>query len=251
MFLVLTVHLDESYNNRTMAVGGWLCDNDTWEQIERAWIQRIAFENRLSLKQRFKPISRYHAADCSNLKNEFEGWPVERQIGFSKKLIEIIGRNKPIGFVFGASREDLLSYYPQLEKHWKIVLFYLCFTACLEAVGTIMDNEFSSERVAIIHERGPLDAKAKQAFDNKLASPNFPQGRYFTTIAPLAWQDCVALQSADLFAYEGFKLFESRRNNNERLRKSLQKIVGSKVRIRAGWVRKEYFENLNIKGAQP
>ena len=137
MYLVLTAHLDESYNNHTMAVGGWLCDNHTWNRIESAWIQRIDFENRFSVKRGLKPISRFHASQCSSLENEFSEWTVKRQIAFVKKLIEIIGRNRPVGFVFGASREDLLANYPQLQKHWKVVLYYLCLTACLEEIGTV------------------------------------------------------------------------------------------------------------------
>ncbi|HME33453.1 MAG TPA: hypothetical protein VKG65_11920, partial [Terriglobales bacterium] len=64
---MLTAHLDESYNNRTMALGGWLGDDGTWKDIESAWIQRIDFENRVSAKRGLKPISRYHASDCANL----------------------------------------------------------------------------------------------------------------------------------------------------------------------------------------
>jgi len=234
-----------------MALGGWLGDDGTWKDIESAWIQRIDFENRVSAKRGLKPISRYHASDCANLAGEFSEWSAQRQIPFVRKLIEIIGRNKPTGFAFGASRDDLLAYYPQLKRNWKEILYYLCLTACLEEIGIIVEQRFPHERVAVIHERSEFDGKARLAFDNKLASQNFLQGKYFTTIAPLNWQDCVALQPADMLAYEGFKVFESHRQNNEKLRKSLQKIVGSKVPLRVGWVRKEYFENLNIRGAQP
>lgn len=50
VYCVLTAYLDESYDNGTMCVGGWLCHEDTWKQIEPRWIQRIGYESRMSVK---------------------------------------------------------------------------------------------------------------------------------------------------------------------------------------------------------
>src|SRR5262245_59144069 len=80
-------YIDESYNNRTFCVGAWLARVKTWGGIENKWKQRIEFENRVSFKHNFPPISRYHATDCANLKREFSeerGWTIPRQIRFTK-----------------------------------------------------------------------------------------------------------------------------------------------------------------------
>jgi len=34
MFCMLTAYMDESYNNRTMSVGGWLCHEKVWPLLE-------------------------------------------------------------------------------------------------------------------------------------------------------------------------------------------------------------------------
>jgi hypothetical protein len=38
-----------------------------------------------------------------------------------------------------------------------------------------------------------------------MSDPTFTYKHSFTTIAPMGWEDCVALQPADLIAYENFK----------------------------------------------
>lgn len=40
--------------------------------------------------------------------------------------------------------------------------------------------------------------------------PDFPYKDCFSTIEPLGWQDCIALQPADLLAFECFKEAEAR-----------------------------------------
>jgi len=88
MFCMLTAYMDESYNNRTMSVGGWLCHEKVWPLLEGEWRTRILYENRISQKKDLKQLSRYHAADCASCVGEFEGWSVGRQIRLTKKLIE-------------------------------------------------------------------------------------------------------------------------------------------------------------------
>ena len=101
---MLKAYLDESYNTRTMCVGGFLAHENVWKKIEPKWEERIAYENRKSVKMGFPPISRYHATDCANLKNEFapkKGWNIPRQIKLTKRWIEIIRQHKPAGIVMG------------------------------------------------------------------------------------------------------------------------------------------------------
>lgn len=95
-------YVDESYNQTSFCVGGWLAVYYSWTDIETAWKQRIDHENRMSVKKGFPPISRYHATDCANLKNEFEeskGWSIPRQILMCKRLCKIIGQQRPAGIV--------------------------------------------------------------------------------------------------------------------------------------------------------
>src|SRR5437762_10419019 len=89
LFFVLTLYLDESYNNRTMCLGGWLADSEKWAAIENAWNERLEYERRISVKKGQIPISRYHASDCASLQSEYRGWSRNRQILFAKRLLQI------------------------------------------------------------------------------------------------------------------------------------------------------------------
>ena len=44
-----------------------------------------------------------------------------------------------------------------------------------------------------------------------LVDPNFKCRERFNTIAQMGWEQCIALQPTDLFAYEAFKEFERNR----------------------------------------
>jgi hypothetical protein len=231
-----------------MAVGGWLCRDREWTILERAWMQRIEFEQRVSVKKGFPPISRYHAADCSSLVNEFsrdKGWNEARQIRFCKKLTEMLGMFPPfLGIAVGSSLVDFLKHYPDRKKQWRQILYRHCLRVCLIWVGEWMDRWLPQERVAIIHDRCNWDGHAKAVFDGLKSSKSaFPEKRYFTTIASMGWEDCVALQPTDFIAYEGFKRFEARQGDRE-IRRSLRALIGKKIPLRTGWIPAEYWSDL-------
>lgn len=111
---MLYLYIDESYNSGTFCVGGWLGTKSIGDRINESWRERIAHENRMSAKEGFPPIARYHATDCANLKREFaanNGWTIPRQIRLSKRLCQIIGDNSPVGFVGGGGLEDFKKYF--------------------------------------------------------------------------------------------------------------------------------------------
>src|SRR5689334_21010047 len=101
-----TSYHDESYKTAgdILCVGGWLARDTVWNALELDWKQRIAYENRKSALNGFPPISRYHASDCANLKNEFceaRGWTIDRQVKLSKRLCGIVAKHRPWGIVVG------------------------------------------------------------------------------------------------------------------------------------------------------
>jgi len=92
------LYIDESYNDHVFCVGGFLAHPGTWGEITTAWQDRIAYENRKSAVKGFPPLTRYHATDCANLKQEFDekkGWNIDRQIRLAKRLCKIIGDAGP------------------------------------------------------------------------------------------------------------------------------------------------------------
>ena len=41
---ILKDYIDESYNNRTFCIGGWLASEPRWSMIEESWRERFEYE---------------------------------------------------------------------------------------------------------------------------------------------------------------------------------------------------------------
>jgi len=231
---MLILYMDESYNNRTMCLGGWLANKEKWREIERAWGERIEYERRISAKRAEPQISRYHASDCASLMGEFSTWERGRQVLFVKRLLRIITAFQPFGVVLGVSVIDYLKHFPSTNKAWRYGLYRLCMWRCLEDVGDVVARCFPGERVAVIHDKGDFDQAAKAAFDMAL---NGRHGKVFTTIAPISWESSMPLQCADWIAFDGFKALDVRLHcNTDYLRRSLHKLLGKKHPMYVGYI---------------
>ncbi|HVB87215.1 MAG TPA: hypothetical protein VNK23_11190 [Candidatus Dormibacteraeota bacterium] len=245
---MFTYYTDESYDSKTFCVGGWLYHDDLWKVVEKKWSDRIEYERRRSIKRGETPISRFHAADCSNRRGEFDGWPVDRQKLFFKKLVGIICSSAPTAVAWASSFEDLRSFFPNYkQKTAQRVLYYLCFQKCLRDVLSIMRENYPSERVAVIHDDG-FNGTAQAAFN--LVRRKFDQNRVIVTVAPMRWQDCTLLQPADMIAYEGSKVCFRYRNNIPQMRRSFQKILGAKLGLSVGYVNQTTFEQAKYPKSQ-
>ena len=244
---MLTAYMDESYNNRTMCVAGWLCPENMWPHIEANWNTRIDYENRISAKRGLKLLSRYKAADCASLVNEFEGWTVPRQVQLTKKLIEILARYKPAAFVFGATKKELAETFPNYvtEKNWKHCSYYMCMLMCLGKMSEFIHKHRPWEQFTVIHDQGPFNATAQLALSS--ARESMPNSQYIVTFAPMDWKQRVALQAADFIAYEGFKLVESQKDGRE-MRRSLRRMLGKKIIVDAGYAKPEFLAFFKKEG---
>jgi hypothetical protein len=240
VYCVLKAYFDESYDHATMCVGGWVCDENTWKQIEGKWIARIEHERRMSIKKGYAPVSRYHATDCANLKREFceeNGWDIPRQICLTKRLIDIIGEAnpKPIGIAIGISLKELLAFKPDLTaQEAKMHAYSFCISECLDNIRHVMRARPAHERVSVFYENNKeFGYLALEAFQ-RMKERRLAAADQVMTVAPGCWQDLPALQPADMIAYEGFRLTASIKRGSANLRKSLEKVVGHGVFVRAG-----------------
>jgi len=251
VYCLLRAYLDESYDNKTLCLGGWLCREESWIEIENKLTQRIEFERRKSIRHGKPPISRYHATDCANLKKEFRqeyGWDIKRQIRLTSRLMEIIGtaNPQPTGIVIGVSLNQIKEAHNGLKPDQVKWLGYRwCISECLRSIGVAMYNGFTYDKVTVIHEGSPLfDNAALAAYHEMQASRTYQHAHYFVSLMPGRWQDFPALQLADLLAYEGFKLTASgkRTPDEDGLRKSLQAALGYGIGVHAGFFNKKGVE---------
>jgi hypothetical protein len=253
---VLHAYIDESRsgNQRIFALGGWLGNEHTWTAIQDEWHQRIELEKRISTRKGFPPISRFHASDLSNLRGEFsksKGWNQERQKRFIKKLIEILTRKRSeplVGISMAVIMDDWQTAYKKREWAEKNV-FHFLLVRCAHLMGEAVANRWPEEKVSIFHDHGPFNEAAQAAFRSIKNDIGFPERHCVATVAPRLWQDCIALQSADLLAYEGHKsaLLGLTIADDEELqrcyRRSLQKLLSGKATLR-GLCYPRFFEHI-------
>jgi hypothetical protein len=247
---MLTAYLDESYNNRTFCVGGWILPEKAWTPLENNWRQRIELERRNSIKKGFPPISRYHASDCSSLVGEFDrskGWDNERQKRFSKKLLGIIAKHRPHGVVIGGSIALFQKHFPEDKKRWRQAMYYISIALVMNELNEIRKVHYPSERITIFYDGGKLSPMASRAFSSlKNDGPRNGEdvAQHFVTMAPLGWEDCLLLQPADLLAFEGMKRVDGHLSGNSAIRKSFAALLGKKVDIGVAVFTDEYFREI-------
>jgi hypothetical protein len=224
-------YIDESYNDKTFCVGGFLAPVGIWNGITYDWASRIEFENRISDRKGFRPISRYHATDCGNLKREFSkenGWTIERQINLTTRLCEILGKHGPTGIVIGGAIDDVRRYISPDRDEPDEFLYSTCFKTCLLDIAVLMREHVVDGRVRVFYERSDFSPLAKEAFDMFKGDGN-PTFDCVLSVEEVGWEKCVPLQAADFMAYQGFKLIESSLKGKEQIKKSLQALIDKDI----------------------
>lgn len=252
LFCMMTGYLDESCGSRTVLCGGWIAHDTVWDTIIPSWKRRLDYENRISAKKGMKPLTRYHAADCSSLVNEFEGWSVDRQIRFVKKLQGIMtmgntktrSHHKPMIFGWGASVKESEDFLGDLsQKQRRKFCYRMCVYECLREIGRVMQEVYPNQRITFIHDRGEFAAYAQEAFED-LVSRDPVCRAHFVTMAPMGWEICIPLQPADMVAYDLMRQIDKRLLGVDEIRRSLQRIVGMNTPIVAGGLKRGGFKEL-------
>jgi len=214
--MLMRGYIDESYDDKVFS---WCCILSTrsqWMGLEKAWKRCIASENRRLKKLGRPQISRYHASDCSSLHGEFEGWSTEEQVSLVKQLFAILKNYSTYTVAWDVKLADILAVYPDARRDPLDACYSLLTKFMLQVTG----RDFEGSKVTLFHDRtNGYDETILRAFNQMLRDPNFPYRASFSTIAPLSWEDCIALQPADLVAYEIFK------RGSGRKRKSFEKLI--------------------------
>jgi hypothetical protein len=217
LFMVLRGYLDESVSKheRVFGLSALVGIGDEWLPLAAAWDKIIEETNNDLVRQGRRKISRYHAADCSNLKNEYRGWKKEEQIVFTQALLSLL-RSHPL---------NSLSYTIDVHALAKAVpdkdpigsAYAICMNFLIFGIGDWLSERKApcDTRISLLHERCDYDGLILAQFNRLVKEPAFKHSHFFTTCAPTAWEKCTPLQAADLFAYENMKdterIFDDRR----------------------------------------
>jgi hypothetical protein len=209
-FVILRGFIDESYDRQNIFLLSALVGLGTeWRWLSRDWMACIDKWNTRLLGQGRKPISRFHAAECNSLDNEFEGWSRPEQIELMKELIGIIGRVELHCFSWALDLEDFKCVFPEtrnLSDHeyvGSIYGFMSKFMAYRLAPPFVTANP--AVRISLEHDHCDHDAVIADAFGKATKDTSFKERDCYTYVMPASSFEVVPLQMADLLCHESFK----------------------------------------------
>jgi hypothetical protein len=232
--MIFRGYFDESYDKDIFTLCCSLSDPVGWGEIERGWKNCLRAKNK-SLRNQGRPgLSRYHASHANARDHEFEGWGKEERDELAIQLLATLSRGRawlttvswslPLREVIGKLNieDDPLPFC--YSESLKFIM--------LEMVAQLNDAKTKLKQVkplkyVLFHERCSYDEDYLRGFNRMMNDPTFSGKELFSTIAPLGWEDCIALQPADVIAYEAFK-DALRMFNNKNRRPSLECLLQSR-----------------------
>jgi hypothetical protein len=226
--LVLTGYMDESYDSKVFSLSCVFTSGGHWWYLANDWQKVIDKKNQSLDRAGRKPISRYHASDCSTRNGEFRDWSIPECVEFAKELFDVL-RKYPLNNVgFSLALAELKEEIPEAAKHEAAFGYAIMLKYALREIGNfVATRQKKGTKITLFHDRCDYGAVILQSFQSMLKRQDFGFSKQFTTIASIGWEECVPLQPTDLIAYENFKESERHYAGRKR-RRSLDAILSMK-----------------------
>jgi hypothetical protein len=215
-FLIFRGYIDESYDPKDQNLFVLSClmtTGSNWSKFVHAWKRQLATTNRNLKKQGRPPITRYHASACSGCRDEFRGWSRDERDDFVKELFAILKRTPMHTVAFQVSLDELCEVWPDQETDRLRGAYAILTRFLLDTIGHDCSQFRGDTKLTLFHDRtagnGKYDPTILEAFNHRMNDKHFPHRSIFTSITAFGWEDCVALQPADLVAFEYFKQAEA------------------------------------------
>jgi hypothetical protein len=222
-FVLFHGYIDESYGpaQNVFALSCLIAKRSDWFEFQRKWKLHLAAKNRALAKAGRTAISRYHATDCSGRRKEYKGWSHDERDEFVCGLFQIFRQISTFTVVYDVRIDDVCSVFPEYATDRLRATYFWLTTFMLIQIGkdfVKMSNNRVPLRFTLFHDRtagngkdvGKYDPTILEAFNRLKNDKTFSNREKFTTIAPLSWEGCIALQPADLVAFECYKQAEFR-----------------------------------------
>ncbi len=220
---VLEFKFDESYDNRSMALAGWLAEESEWRRLESQWQRCLDRQN--AKHRQDQQITRFHATYLNGYKEEYANWTKEMSEEFCGKLVNLICRRQIGGVCLGLDMEAVKNVFPEGDPNRKDSMYVLCMKQLMVELGHIMRESFDGDQVMLIHDHSSWDDKVIAGYNMMVDDLRWESRRVFHSITTLTWKQSVGLQAADLIAYETFKTLNKRLvHNSEDLRWAMRKL---------------------------
>lgn len=237
--VIFEFYCDESHDNpkvrktepKNYVVGGFFGSERAWRRVESCWASKNERVN----------VLRFHAAHLNAGTYEYEGWGENRRLRYSKDMLRIIKdqKQKLHGFAYGIHVDDYRRIISSDGQRKMGHPYLVCFKAAIASVAQQMDMfgfpkedkvavliDHNAEEINIGSQRFRLDAAAVNVFNETRDSPACTYRHRLATCTPGASEDFVCLQPADFVAYEMFRLIQNKRNGIDKVRQSLETMLG-------------------------
>ena len=208
------------YVPKTFIVGGFFSDEIVWKRIKRSW----------DLKNRRVAVSRFHATYLNARDGEYQGWGKNRQIRYAKDMLSILkkqGRKLHAGSCGMLVRE----YQDVITKRGRECLghpYIACFKTCIAMIARGMNDPrggfYPEDQFAVVVDRNDWQTEAVDIFYKMKDSTVFRDRNRLATCPPASSEQVSELQTADLIAYDTFKLLHGARGGVLKARRSLESM---------------------------
>lgn len=231
--MFLRGYIDESERGDHFTLTSLISEGGQWNSLESDWREVIAAKNRELLAAGRKQLSRYHATYCNGLWDEFEGWSREEEIEFTRALIEVISRYQFNQHSYSLNLKELTSVIPEIRPNPKGFAYVILFTFILLDIAEKTLSHNTGSLISIFHDTCDFNAALRESYDEMTLESDSPLKEHrhrFVSMAPMTWRHCIALQPADLLAFENGKEFDrqvTEARKNHKRRKSLNAIMNS------------------------
>jgi len=202
----LKFKFDESFDDKIMAVGGWIANDLEWSRLEGAWQRCIDSENERSDPN--QQITRFHATEMNCQSGEFANWDKKKRIRLSRKLINRLADRIIGGVAVGCEMEAIQQVWPRGDKtKLKQNTYVVCMKHLMVEIAHILEEYFPGDTVSLIHDHGSWNKQTLAGYNLMVSDIDWKYKELFKGITPMRGSDpsAVGLQAADLLAYEVFK----------------------------------------------
>jgi hypothetical protein len=220
---MLWFYCDESFDHpahlpKNYCVAGLLGEEKTFVKLERQW-QRV--------NERFG-VQRYHASPLNARDGEYQSWDQPQSIRYSKKILKTMrqrGPNLQVTSIGIHADEYRAAFSLEAQKRFGHP-YIACFKGCITMIASYMRKLSPEWKFSVIFERNKeLNEEIVRTF-YLLKDLDSELGPRMGTCTPGQWDENVALQPADLVAYETMRLIKNNRSDTPQMRKVLNQLTG-------------------------
>jgi hypothetical protein len=206
------------YVPRTYLLAGFFAHELTWEEITARWKE----------VNDWAEVTRYHAAYVNARAGEFAGWPKEKQIEYSKRLLQIILDQSELVHVVAAGMEAT-EYYSTINEFGRRKLgspYIACFKALISQLARQMESGVAAfapddQFDFILDQNGKEEKAAIEVFYKIKSDREWPFSHRLGDCGAGSAERYLPLQCADMIAYESFRLVQDQ-NTGAKIRKGLE-----------------------------